>query len=224
MVLEKTLESPLYARRSNQSVLREINPEYSLEGLLLKLKFQFFGHLMWWADSLEKTLMLERIEAKGERGGKGWDGWMASPTSWTWVWACFGNWLWQMWSEKRVNKWLLKILEKFSIVCFCFHLIYRKLSLFPYTIKITLLWVEERLSFPWGNHVNLLKRLISFSGNRNKNSLLSFHFCSLKYLCCTRINYPFALERCLPQLITTFSVTNISSIKDKFHVLITRCT
>ena len=60
--MEKTLESPLAARTSNQSVLKEISPEYSLEGLILKLKVQFFGHLMGRTDSLEKTLMLGKIE------------------------------------------------------------------------------------------------------------------------------------------------------------------
>ena len=65
-MLEKTLESPLDTRRSNQSILKEINPEYSLEGLMLKLKLQYFGHLMPRADSLEKTLMLGKIES--ERG------------------------------------------------------------------------------------------------------------------------------------------------------------
>ena len=55
-------------RRSNQSILKEINPEYSLEGLMLKLKLQYFGHLMWRASSLEKTLMLGKIEARGRRG------------------------------------------------------------------------------------------------------------------------------------------------------------
>ena len=64
-MLEKTLESPLDSRRSNQSILKEISPEYSLEGLMLKLKLQYFGHMMRRADSLEKTLMLEKIE-----GGK----------------------------------------------------------------------------------------------------------------------------------------------------------
>ena len=62
MVLEKTLESLWMSRRSNQSVLKEINPEYSLEELMLKLKLQYFGHLMRRVDSLEKTLMLGRIE------------------------------------------------------------------------------------------------------------------------------------------------------------------
>ena len=70
MVLEKTLESPLDCKRSNQSILKEISPEYSLEGLMLKLKvnFQYFGHLMRRADSLEKSLMLGKIEGKRRRG------------------------------------------------------------------------------------------------------------------------------------------------------------
>ena len=68
MVLEKTLESPLDCKRSNQSILKEISPEYSLEGLMLKLKLQYFGHLMRRADSLEKTLMLGKIEGRRRRG------------------------------------------------------------------------------------------------------------------------------------------------------------
>ena len=67
MVLEKTLESPLTARRSNQFILKENNPEYSLEGLMLKLKLQYLGHRMPRADSLEKTGCWERLRA----GGKG---------------------------------------------------------------------------------------------------------------------------------------------------------
>ena len=67
MGLEKTLESPLDTRRSNQSILKEISPEYSLEGLMLKLKLQYFGHLMR-TDSLEKTLMLGKIEDRRRRG------------------------------------------------------------------------------------------------------------------------------------------------------------
>ena len=65
--MEKTLESPFDCRKSNQSVLKEINPTYSLEGLLLKLKLQFFGHLMYRADSLEKTLILGKIAGKRNR-------------------------------------------------------------------------------------------------------------------------------------------------------------
>ena len=65
-MLEKTFESPLDARRSNQSILKELSPEYSLEGLMLKL--QYFGYLMQRVDSLEKTLMLGRIEGRRRRG------------------------------------------------------------------------------------------------------------------------------------------------------------
>ena len=68
VVLEKTLESPLDCKESTQFILEEIIPEYSLEGLLLKLKLQYFGHLMWRADSLEKTLMLGNIEGRRRRG------------------------------------------------------------------------------------------------------------------------------------------------------------
>ena len=68
MVLEKTLESPWTVRRSNQSTLKQINSEYSLEGLMLKLKLQYFGHLMPRADSLGKTLMLEGIGGRRKRG------------------------------------------------------------------------------------------------------------------------------------------------------------
>ena len=69
------------ARRSNQSILKKINPEYSLEGLVLKLKFQYFGHLMQRANLLERTLMLG--ETEGRRRGRGWDGWMALLTQQT---------------------------------------------------------------------------------------------------------------------------------------------
>ena len=69
---------PWTIRRSNQSTLKEINPEYSLEGLMLKLKLQHFGHLMWRADSLEKTLILVKLRARGEGGDRRWDGWMPS--------------------------------------------------------------------------------------------------------------------------------------------------
>ena len=70
MVLEKTLESPLEARRSKQSILKEINPEYSLEGLMLKLNISanYFGHLMQRADSMKKTLMLGKTEGGRRRG------------------------------------------------------------------------------------------------------------------------------------------------------------
>ena len=68
MVLEKTLESPWTARRSNQSILKEIGPGISLEGMMLKLKLQYFGHFMQRVDSLEKTLMLGGIGGRRKRG------------------------------------------------------------------------------------------------------------------------------------------------------------
>ena len=74
------LRVPLTTRRSNQSILKEINPEYSLEGLMLNLKFQYFGHLMQRVDSLEKTLMLGKTECRMRRGRREWDGWMALLT------------------------------------------------------------------------------------------------------------------------------------------------
>ena len=88
VVLDKSLER----RRSNQSILKEINPEYSLEGLMMKLKLQYFGHLMWRADSLEKTLMLGMIEGWRRRDDRGWDGWMASPSQWSCVCVNSGGW------------------------------------------------------------------------------------------------------------------------------------
>ena len=69
--MEKTLESPLDSRRSNQSILKEISPGISLDGMMLKLKLQYFGHLMQRVDSLEKTLMLEGLGAGGEGDNRG---------------------------------------------------------------------------------------------------------------------------------------------------------
>ena len=89
----RRLERPQTARRSNQSILK-ISPGCSLEGLMLKLKLQCFGHLIWKADSFEATLMLEKTEAGGEGNDSGWDGWIASPTQWTWVWVNSRNWWW----------------------------------------------------------------------------------------------------------------------------------
>ena len=88
------LRVPWTAKRSNQTILKEISPEYSLEGLMLKLKLQYFGHLMWRTNSLEKILMLGKIESRRRRGYRGgWDGWMASLTWWTWVWVS-SSWWW----------------------------------------------------------------------------------------------------------------------------------
>ena len=83
----RLLRVPWTIRRCNQSILKEISPEYSLEGLMLKLKLQYFGHLMGRTDSLGKTLMLGRIEGGRRRGRWQMVGWM-------WVWVGSGSWWW----------------------------------------------------------------------------------------------------------------------------------
>ena len=90
----RLLRVPWTARRSNQSILKEIIPGCSLEGLMLNLKLQYFGHLMWRVDSLEKTLMLGGIGGSRKRDNRGWDGWMASRTRWTWIWVNSEIWWW----------------------------------------------------------------------------------------------------------------------------------
>ena len=89
----RLLRVPWTARRSNQCILKEISPGISLEGMMLKLKLQYFGHLMQRVDSLEKILMLGGI-GTGEGDNSGWDGWMVSLTRWTWVWVNSGRWWW----------------------------------------------------------------------------------------------------------------------------------
>ena len=89
----RLLRVPWTARWSNQSILKEISLQYSLEGLMLKLKLQYFT----WCEELthwKRPWSWERLRAGGERDNKGWDGWMASPTWLTWVWASSGSWWW----------------------------------------------------------------------------------------------------------------------------------
>ena len=90
----RLLRVPWTASRSNQFILKEISPECSLEGLMLKLKLQYFGHLMQRADSLEKTLMLGGTGGRRKGDDRGWDDWMASLTRWTWVWLDSGSRWW----------------------------------------------------------------------------------------------------------------------------------
>ena len=90
----RLLRVPWTARRSNQSILKEISLGCSLEGLMLKLKLQYFCHVMRKADSLKRPWCWERLRAGGEGDDRGWDGWMASPTRRTWVRGSFENWWW----------------------------------------------------------------------------------------------------------------------------------
>ena len=113
----RLLRVPWTARRSNQSILKEISLGCSLEGLMLTLKLQYFGHLMRGADSFEKTLMLGKIEEGGERNDGGWDGWITSPTQRTWVWVDSGSWWWTgrpgmlriMGSQRIRQDWLTEL-------------------------------------------------------------------------------------------------------------------
>ena len=102
------------ARRSNQSILKEISPEFSLEELILKLKLQYSGHLMWRTDSLERTLLLGKIEGRRRRG---WQR-MASLTLWTWVWVSSRSWWWtgkpgmlqSMGSQRVRHNWVTELI------------------------------------------------------------------------------------------------------------------
>ena len=113
----RLLRVPWTARGSNQSILKDISPVCSLEGLTLKLKLQYFGHLMWRVDSLEKPWCWEGLGAGGEGDDRGWDGWMASPTRWTWVWVNSGSWWWTgrpgmlrfMGSQRVGHDWATKL-------------------------------------------------------------------------------------------------------------------
>ena len=97
--------------------LLQISPGFSLEGLMLKLKLQYFGHLMQRADSFEETLMLGKIEGR-RRDDRGWNGWMASLTQWTWVWVDSGSWWWTerpgellfMGSQQVGHNWATKLI------------------------------------------------------------------------------------------------------------------
>ena len=125
----RLLRVPWAARRSNQSILKEISPGISLEGKMPKLKLQYFGHLMRRADSLRKTLMLGGIEGRRRREWQRWDGWMASPTWWTWVWVNSGSWWWTgkpsvlrfMGLQRVGHDWVTELNWAENQVCHCFH-------------------------------------------------------------------------------------------------------
>ena len=114
--------------------------KYSLKGLMLKLKLQYFGHLMWRTDSLEKTLRLEKIEGRRRGDDRGWDGWMASPTRWTWVWASSGSWWWtgrpgvlqSMGSQRVRHNWEIE-LNSIKVSQAFFFLMHMKVCL-QYTV------------------------------------------------------------------------------------------
>ena len=117
VVLEKTLKSPLDCKESNQSILKEISTGCSLEVLMLRLKFQYFGP---WCEELthwKRPWCWERLRAGGEGHDRGWDVWMSSSTWWTWVWVNHGSWwltgrpgiLWFMGSQRVRHNWATEL-------------------------------------------------------------------------------------------------------------------
>ena len=108
----RLLRVPWTAQRSNQSVLKEISSGISLEAMMLKLKLQYFGHLMWRVDSFKRLLL-----GGGEGNNRGWDCWMALLTRWTWVWLNSRSWWWTgrlgmlrfMGSQRVGHDWLTEL-------------------------------------------------------------------------------------------------------------------
>ena len=111
------LRIPWTARRSSQSILKEISTGYSLEGLMLKLKLQYFGHFIEELTHWKRPWCWEGLGAGGEGGGRGWDGWMASLTRWTWVCVNSGSWwltgmpgvLQFTWSQRVWHDWATEL-------------------------------------------------------------------------------------------------------------------
>ena len=131
VVLRRLLQVPWTARRSNQSILKEISPGCSLEKLILKLKLQYFGPLMRRADSFGKTLILGKVEDRRRRDDRGWDGWMASLTQWTCVWVDSGSWwwtgrprmLWFMGSQRVGHAWASELSWYTDMVVYMYSLV-----------------------------------------------------------------------------------------------------
>ena len=123
----RLLRVPWAARRSNQFILKEISPGCSLEGLMLKLKLQYFGHLVWDMTHLKRPWCWEGLRAGGEGADRGWDGWMASLTQWTWVWVNSSSWWWTgrpgmlrfMGSQRVGHDWVTELNWNKKIFCSC---------------------------------------------------------------------------------------------------------
>ena len=139
----RLLRVPWTARSSNQKILKKISPEYSLKGLMLKLRY--FGHLMQDLTDWKRPWYWERLKVGGKGDDKGWDGWMASPTRWTWVWVSYRKWwrtgkpgVLQFTGLQRVGhdwatelNWWLMILSIFSFIYWSFlHLLWLSPQIF----------------------------------------------------------------------------------------------
>ena len=141
----RLLRAPWTARRSNQSILKEISPEYSFEGLMLKLKLQFLVTCCKELTPLKRPWCWESLKAGGEWDDRGWDDWKASSTRWTWVWASSGGWWWtgklgvlqSMGSQKAGHDCVTELQSHDTYIC-CFKslisFIFVNLSKYVYRI------------------------------------------------------------------------------------------
>ena len=153
----RLLRVPWTAKRSNQSILKEISPGCSLEGLRLKLKPHSFGHLMRRADSFEKTQCWERLRAGGEGEDRGWDGWMASPTQWIWVWVNSGSWWWTgrpgvlrfMGSQRVGHDWATELNWITNDIDHLFICLFVKRSISVLTLTLKILTFFRLRDFWW---------------------------------------------------------------------------
>ena len=123
------LRVPWIARRSNEFILKEISPEYSSEGLMLKLKLQYLATQCEELTHWKRPWCWARLKAGGEGDDRGWDGWMASPTRWTWVWASSRNWWWtgkpgmlqSMGSQRVGHDWATELNWTDVNICYYFY-------------------------------------------------------------------------------------------------------
>ena len=144
----KLLRVPWTARRSNKSILKEISPEYSLEGLMLKLKLQYFAHLMQRLTYWKRPWCWERLKVGEEGDNRGWDGWMASPTRWTWVWANSRSW------------WWTGVLSVHSLVCWV------------HAVAKSQTWMTTELNRKkWKIYIKLFCRLLNYNSCPGEESL-----------------------------------------------------
>ena len=199
----RLLRVPWTARRSNQSILKEISPEYSLEGLMLKLKLQYSGHLMQRTDLLEKTLMLGKIEGRRRRGWQKMR-WMASLTRWTWVWASSESWWWtgkpgvlqSMGLQRAGHNWATELGENLLWWrVYCYILFRLRSNYFSFRR------FNEHISFFICLYVILLLAVL---GLRSAHSLFSscgerglLSNCSVQVSCCSSFSSQSTGSRCV---------------------------
>ena len=159
----RLLRVPWTARRSSQSILKEITPGCSLEGLMLKLKLEYLATWYEKLTHLKRPWCWERLRAGGKGDDRGWDGWIASPTQWTWVWVNSRSWWWtgspgvlqSMGSQRVRHDWATElILNKGAMTIQCgkysfqqvvlgrlnIHVQKYKVGHFPHTIHKKLIW------------------------------------------------------------------------------------